>query len=297
MGPGPSGSGPIRRSCRMGVRHAGVRGCAGGGAVGAPVPAGVGEPGAEGAQPVRTAASRLAGAQQRMMSRTETMPTGSRSFEHDQVAESAVRHGARRPPPASMTVRRRRRRSWCGRRRSRGPGPGPHRASSRMSRSVSMPRPQWSGSRTTAAPIRRADISRAAWRSVCAGPMVSTTELMASRTSMGSSHLLGEPSVSLGHPGDRETPGETIHKFTSGGTLRVAPLRSVNKGAVGAGRGACKKTTNAPHLPHPFRAGCFGGRWDALAAGRERGARSRRRTPGRGGGFAEGLAEDSWDTS
>ena len=53
-----------------------------------------------------------------------------------------------------------------------------------MSRSVRMPMPLVSGSRTMAAPTRRADISRAAWRRVWAGPMVRTIVLMASRTSM-----------------------------------------------------------------------------------------------------------------
>ena len=53
---------------------------------------------------------------------------------------------------------------------------------SRMSRSVKMPMPACSASITTAAPIRRLDIIRAAWRSVCAGPMVRTRCDMPSRT-------------------------------------------------------------------------------------------------------------------
>ena len=71
----------------------------------------------------------LLAAQQRMMSRTETMPTGSLSVQHDQMAEAAVGHGLARPPPGSRPGRRRRRRWWCGRGRSRGRGPGPRRGS------------------------------------------------------------------------------------------------------------------------------------------------------------------------
>src|ERR1700733_13653345 len=71
---------------------------------------------------------------------------------------------------------------WCAATSVSGFWPAP--IESRMSRSVRMPIPACSESITTAAPTRRADIRRAASRSVCAGPMVSTSLVMPSRTFM-----------------------------------------------------------------------------------------------------------------
>src|SRR4051794_24352779 len=56
-----------------------------------------------------------------------------------------------------------------------------------MSRSVRMPGWSWSPSSTTAAPTFRDDMRRAASRSVCSGPTVSTSGLIASRTCMWTS--------------------------------------------------------------------------------------------------------------
>ena len=53
--------------------------------------------------------------------------------------------------------------------------PARRRSDSSMSRSVKMPGPGASGSSTTAAPTWRSAIRRAAARSVCPGPTVSTT--------------------------------------------------------------------------------------------------------------------------
>src|SRR5690349_23055246 len=65
--------------------------------------------------------------------------------------------------------------------------------------------------------------------------MVRTTVLMASRTSMVWSHLLGEPRA-LRLPWGAQR--EAVHKFTSGGALRVAVKERVNKGARAASSGA-----------------------------------------------------------
>ena len=76
-----------------------------------------------------------------------------------------------------------------------------------MSRSVRMPTPACWSSVTTAAPTRRADMSRAASRSVCAGPMVSTSLVMPSRT------------FTIDHsPGGRET--------------RAGPARGPGRGSL-----------------------------------------------------------------
>ena len=126
----------------------------------------------------------LAGDQFRTMSRTDTTPTGS-------CSSSTIRW---RKPPCVMASAASSRVQVRGGEDDIGGGVGVCGSSSgfwpeprelRMSRSVRMPSPLVSGSRTTAAPTRRADISWAAWRRVWSGPMVRTRVLIASRTSMG----------------------------------------------------------------------------------------------------------------